>query len=82
MYLGNLAHANNPEMLWQLGIRRVLSIGESVTWDDPDIAKIGAENIMHITRVQDNGIDPLTQEFERCLDFIRESFSMAFSLNF
>lgn len=72
MYLGNLAHANNPEMLWQLGIRRVLSIGESVTWDESEITKIGAENIMHITRVQDNGIDPLTQEFDRCLEFIRE----------
>ncbi|KAF5861832.1 tyrosine/serine/threonine protein phosphatase pps1 [Aspergillus alliaceus] len=72
MYLGNLSHANNPEMLWALGIRRVLSIGESVTWTNADVAKIGADNIMHITQVQDNGIDPLTQEFERCLDFIRE----------
>ncbi|KAI9045220.1 tyrosine/serine/threonine protein phosphatase PPS1 [Aspergillus affinis] len=75
MYLGNLAHANNPEMLWQLGIRRVLSIGESVTWNESEISKIGAENIMHITRVQDNGIDPLTQEFDRCLEFIRKGKS-------
>ncbi|KAE8352639.1 hypothetical protein BDV28DRAFT_122414 [Aspergillus coremiiformis] len=72
MYLGNLSHANNPEMLWALGIRRILSIGESVTWSNSDVAKVGAENIMHITQVQDNGIDPLTQEFERCLDFIRK----------
>ncbi|KAB8073996.1 hypothetical protein BDV29DRAFT_191309 [Aspergillus leporis] len=72
MYLGNLAHANNPEMLRALGIKRILSIGESVTWNDSDVAKMGAENIMHITQVQDNGIDPLTQEFERCLDFIQK----------
>jgi dual specificity MAP kinase phosphatase len=80
MYLGNLAHANNPEMLRALGIKRILSIGESVTWNDSDVAKMGAENIMHITQVQDNGIDPLTQEFERCLDFIREFSSFSFSL--
>ncbi|KAA8652514.1 tyrosine/serine/threonine protein phosphatase PPS1 [Aspergillus tanneri] len=60
-----------PKMLWELGIRRVLSIGESVTWNDSDIARMGSENIMHINRVQDNGIDPLTQEFDRCLEFIR-----------
>ncbi|GFG01359.1 pps1 dual specificty phosphatase [Aspergillus lentulus] len=72
MYLGNLGHANNPEMLWALGIRRILSIGESVSWRDFDIARMGPENVMHITQVQDNGIDPLTQEFDRCLEFIRK----------
>lgn len=72
MYLGNLSHANNPEMLWELGIRRVLSIGEAVSWTDSDFARMGAENVMHITKVQDNGIDPLTQEFDRCLEFIRK----------
>ncbi|KAM0119280.1 tyrosine/serine/threonine protein phosphatase pps1 [Aspergillus fumigatus] len=72
MYLGNLGHANNPEMLWALGIRRILSIGESVSWRDFDIARMGPENVMHITQVQDNGIDPLTQEFDRCLEFISE----------
>ncbi|KAL4802305.1 hypothetical protein BDV18DRAFT_154356 [Aspergillus unguis] len=75
MYLGNLSHANNPEMLWELGIRRVLSIGEAVTWTDSDLAKIGVENLMHISKVQDNGIDPLTQEFDRCLEFIRRGKS-------
>ncbi|KAE8149307.1 hypothetical protein BDV25DRAFT_3905 [Aspergillus avenaceus] len=72
MYLGNITHANNPEMLWELGIRRILSIGESVSWNSYEVAKMGAENIMHITQVQDNGIDPLTQEFNRCLEFIRK----------
>lgn len=72
MYLGNLGHANNPEMLWALGIRRILSIGESVSWRDFDIARMGPENVMHITQVQDNGIDPLTKEFDRCLEFISE----------
>ncbi|TDZ22977.1 Dual specificity protein phosphatase PPS1 [Colletotrichum orbiculare MAFF 240422] len=47
MYLGNLGHANNPDLLRALGIGQILSVG-----------------------VQDNGIDPLTEEFERCLAFI------------
>ncbi|KAF1817133.1 hypothetical protein P152DRAFT_463407 [Eremomyces bilateralis CBS 781.70] len=32
MYLGNLTHANNPTLLRELGIGRVLSIGEPVSW--------------------------------------------------
>ena len=76
MYLGSLAHANNPEMLWELGIRRVLSIGESVVWPKSAKDKFGLENVIHITQVQDNGIDPLTKEFGRCLEFIGEFFSL------
>ncbi|OJJ50916.1 hypothetical protein ASPZODRAFT_285558 [Penicilliopsis zonata CBS 506.65] len=71
MYLGNLAHANNAALLWELGIRRVLSIGEAVSWTRADLARFGVENLMYIGQVQDNGIDPLTQEFAACLDFIR-----------
>ncbi|KAK2799799.1 tyrosine/serine/threonine protein phosphatase pps1 [Onygenales sp. PD_10] len=70
MYLGNLTHANNPELLRALGIRRVLSIGEPVSWPSSEIDKWGSENLMMINEVQDNGIDPLTQEFTRCLKFI------------
>lgn len=73
MYLGNLAHANNPELLWALGIRRILSIGEPVTWDEEYETKFGAENKLFVTGVQDNGIDPLSQEFHDCLEFIRKS---------
>ncbi|KAL1979442.1 hypothetical protein VTN96DRAFT_5952 [Rasamsonia emersonii] len=72
MYLGNLAHANNPELLWALGIRRILSIGEPVSWTDAEVKKWGEENLMFIDQVQDNGIDPLTQEFDRCLGFIEK----------
>lgn len=70
LYLGNLTHANNPELLWKLGIRRVLSIGEPVIWCDAERAKWGAENLMYIDNVQDNGIDPLCQEIDQCLEFI------------
>ncbi|PYI11168.1 hypothetical protein BO78DRAFT_163608 [Aspergillus sclerotiicarbonarius CBS 121057] len=75
MYLGNLSHANNPEMLCALGIKRILSIGESVSWSSSEAGKIEPKNLLHITQVQDNGIDPLTQEFDRCLDFIRQGKS-------
>ncbi|EZF29629.1 hypothetical protein H109_02749 [Trichophyton interdigitale MR816] len=70
MYLGNLAHATNPELLWPLGIRRILSVGEPLSWMAEDVEKWGAENLLYINEVQDNGIDPLTQELERCLAFI------------
>ena len=72
MYLGSLSHANNPEMLHALGIHRVLSIGESVTWAEETYGEFGQDSVMHITQVQDNGIDSLTNEFSRCLEFIRE----------
>lgn len=70
MYLGNLTHANNPEMLRKIGIKRILSVGEPVTWMKKDLEDWGHENLMMVNRVQDNGIDPLTSEFDRCLEFI------------
>lgn len=72
MYLGNLTHANNPELLYALGIRRILSVGEPVSWTDSDIDEWGEQNLMFVDSVQDNGIDPLTQQFDRCLEFIGE----------
>ncbi|EXJ94574.1 hypothetical protein A1O1_02970 [Capronia coronata CBS 617.96] len=70
MYLGNLNHANNPEMLRLLGIRRILSVGEPVSWSEMEMQSWGRENLLMVDRVQDNGIDELTLEMERCLEFI------------
>ncbi|TKX21933.1 dual specificity phosphatase-like protein [Elsinoe australis] len=84
MYLGNLNHANNPGLLRELGIGQVLSVGESVDWSDKDKAAFCGEDAwehdgetndgrwMYVGGVQDNGVDPLTEEFGRCLDFIRK----------
>ncbi|KAJ5558489.1 Dual specificity phosphatase [Penicillium sp. DV-2018c] len=72
LYLGNLNHANNPELLWQLGVRRVLSIGECVNWHQKNNGRFSSKDLMYIDDVQDNGVDPLSQEFERCLKFIEE----------
>ncbi|RDL37366.1 Uncharacterized protein BP5553_04799 [Venustampulla echinocandica] len=70
MYLGNLGHANNPDLLKQMGIRQILSVGETASWKDGELESWGKDNVMNIQRVQDNGVDPLSDEFERCLEFI------------
>ncbi|KAI5864159.1 hypothetical protein GGS23DRAFT_485261 [Durotheca rogersii] len=70
MYLGNLGHANNPELLKALGIRQILSVGETAMWRDGELEEWGVDNVHVVEKVQDNGIDPLTKEFERCLKFI------------
>ncbi|KAI0145313.1 hypothetical protein GGR57DRAFT_480883 [Xylariaceae sp. FL1272] len=70
MYLGNLGHANNPELLKAMGITQILSVGETAMWRDGELQDWGADNVLVVENVQDNGIDPLTDEFERCLEFI------------
>ncbi|KAK7920178.1 hypothetical protein PG985_008200 [Apiospora marii] len=70
MYLGNLGHANNPDLLRAVGIGQILSVGETAMWRDGELEEWGPKNVMVVQGVQDNGIDPLTDEFERCLEFI------------
>lgn len=70
MYLGNLGHANNPDLLRRMGIYQILSVGETASWKDGEMDAWGQDNVMTVQRVQDNGVDPLTDEFERCLQFI------------
>ena len=70
MYLGNLTHANNPELLKLLGIERVLSVGEPVSWSGSALESWGRGNMLMVDRVQDNGIDELGMDIVRCLEFI------------
>ncbi|KAK6352745.1 tyrosine/serine/threonine protein phosphatase pps1 [Orbilia brochopaga] len=70
MYLGNLGHANNPEMLKELGIKRILSIGEFTNWSREEEAAWPATHIMKLENIQDNGVDPLTCRLDQCLEFI------------
>ncbi|KAF2396661.1 dual specificity protein phosphatase PPS1 [Trichodelitschia bisporula] len=84
MYLGNLGHANNPDLLRALGIKRILSVGEPVNWlremksprtgrgKGAEAVKWPTEDLLYIDRVQDNGVDPLTEVFEKCLSFIEK----------
>ena len=57
----------------ELGIGQVLSIGEPVIWDYKTKKEWPAENLLYVDKVQDNGVDPLTDEFARCLEFIGKS---------
>ena len=73
LYLGNLGHANNPDLLKAMGIHQILSVGEPISWTTSQVESWGLENlenVMFIDGVQDNGVDPLMGEFERCLKFI------------
>lgn len=79
LYLGNLLHANNPGLLRNLNIKRVLSVGEPINWRTTDLSSSGESvedwpesNFLYVDKVQDNGLDPLVGEFERCLSFIEE----------
>jgi dual specificity MAP kinase phosphatase len=73
MYLGNLGHANNPSLLRELGIGQILSVGEPVSWSKEVVETWPQDTLLFVDRVQDNGVDPLTDEFGRCLEFIGES---------
>ncbi|USW57370.1 Putative tyrosine-specific protein phosphatase [Septoria linicola] len=70
MYLGNLGHANNPQLLEKMGIGQILSVGEPVNWSREAMESWPQENLKFIDKVQDNGVDPLTDEIDRCLEFI------------
>lgn len=78
LYLGNLGHANNPDLLRELGIGQILSVGETAAWRDGDLDDWGSENVFVVEGVQDNGIDPLTDEFPGCLEFIGKHFTLSF----
>lgn len=74
MYLGNLGHANNPELLQELGIGQVLSVGETANWEADGSGGPWENRVCVVQGVQDNGMDPLRGEFERCLAFIGELY--------
>jgi dual specificity MAP kinase phosphatase len=76
MYLGNLGHANNPSLLRELGIGRIVSVGERVSCAEAlgdGVVREGPFTRVEfcmVDGVQDNGVDSLSGEFDRCLDFI------------
>ena len=73
LYLGNIGHANNPDMLRAIGIRKLISVGEPVSWTEEQSKHWGSKHILAIDRVQDNGVDSLTGELEKALEFIGTS---------
>ena len=70
LYLGNIGHANNPDMLRAIGIGKLISVGEPVNWTKEQTDLWGRENILAIDRVQDNGVDSLIDVLDKAIDFI------------
>ncbi|KAL5596408.1 uncharacterized protein BROUX77_007092 [Berkeleyomyces rouxiae] len=70
MYLGSISHAKNPDLLRKLGITQLLSVGEVADWNEGEFERWGSDNVCLVQGVQDNGIDGLTSQFERCFEFI------------
>lgn len=92
LYLGSLVHAENPEMLVKIGIKRVISVGETLSWvkyDDEafmndkeitwhvyDSPHPGLSKTMYIDNIQDDGMDALTESLARCIEFLDEGYRL------
>lgn len=85
MYLGSLIHAHNPDMLIKVGIKRVLSVGETLRWVDYDKPVEGSKyiyespypeitKVMYMDNIQDDGVDALASSLSTCLAFLDEGY--------
>ena len=89
MYRGSLVHAENPEMLIKLGIKRILSVGETLSWMDyskscsQSDGKVLYENpynglsqLIYMDNIQDDGVDALMNSLSECLEFLDEGYRL------
>lgn len=88
MYLGSLIHAENPDLLVKLGIKRILSVGETLSWMNYESStnfgegKIyenpysGINQVMYMDNIQDDGVDALMDSLTSCLDFLDEGYQL------
>ncbi|CAG8738161.1 5879_t:CDS:2, partial [Acaulospora morrowiae] len=67
LYLGNLNHACNANMLKALGITHVLSVGEDAKLDR------NAFKIQFLDNLFDDGIDSLWNHLDSCVNFIEDA---------
>ncbi|CCH40986.1 Dual specificity protein phosphatase [Wickerhamomyces ciferrii] len=90
LYLGSLHHASSPQLLHELGITRVVSVGEKLNWGEESslqrtiinnnisiingITGTPITKVMCITNIQDDGIDTLTHNLRDILDFIDDAY--------
>ncbi|KAI5294915.1 tyrosine/serine/threonine protein phosphatase pps1 [Ascosphaera acerosa] len=73
MYLGSLSQANQPDMLWELGIRRMLSVGEEAGhWLPEQKEKWGEDNLLMIDNLQDNGVDSLGDRLAVAVEWLQQ----------
>ena len=64
LYLGNLNHATNPEMLKALGITHVVSVGEDANLDQSQFKLLFLDNLY------DDGIDSIRGRLEETIRFV------------
>ena len=64
LYLGNLNHATNPDMLKALGITHVVSVGEDANLDQSQF------NLLFLDNLYDDGIDSIRSRLEETMRFV------------
>lgn len=64
LYLGNLNHATNPEMLKALGITHVVSVGENANLDPSEFSLLLLDNLY------DDGIDSIHGRLDSAIQFV------------
>ncbi|KAI7848672.1 protein-tyrosine phosphatase-like protein [Circinella umbellata] len=67
LYLGNLNHATNPDMLKALGITHVVSVGEDANLDQSQFKLLFLDNLY------DDGIDSIRGRLEETMGFVDEA---------
>ncbi|GBC08706.1 hypothetical protein RclHR1_08320005 [Rhizophagus clarus] len=67
LYLGNLNHACNADMLKALGITHVLSVGEDSKLDKKEFV------VHYLDNLYDDGIDSLWNHLDTCVNFIENA---------
>ncbi|KAI9485121.1 hypothetical protein BDB00DRAFT_851596 [Zychaea mexicana] len=68
LYLGNLNHATNPEMLKALGITHIVSVGEDANLDQSQFKLLFLDNLY------DDGIDSIRGRLEETMRFVDEAY--------
>lgn len=67
LYLGNLNHATNPDMLKTLGITHVVSVGENADLNKDDFKLLFLDNLY------DDGIDSIHNRIDSVMDFVEDA---------
>ncbi|KAI9247910.1 hypothetical protein EDC94DRAFT_664412 [Helicostylum pulchrum] len=67
LYLGNLNHATNPEMLKALKVSHVVSVGEHAGLNQGDF------ELLYLDNLYDDGIDSIKTRLDQVLDFVESA---------
>ncbi|KAI7900279.1 uncharacterized protein BX663DRAFT_554175 [Cokeromyces recurvatus] len=67
LYLGNLNHATNPEMLKVLNITHIVSVGENADLSDKEF------NLLFLDNLYDDGIDSIQSRLDSVVRFVEDA---------